>query len=433
MKVLHQIIDYLRGRGLLTQEQLADLASQGILRWDEVYSEPPEPPAEADEDSSWLRKEEIEEPAERRGARCRRGASGARVPLLRPEELCQRLREGFGGWRATLDSLVALDSSAGGWEQVTVAIRNAATDDLLASLAAALRGHSLTLACLWEALQLDGYREILSGPESHGPTGAAYRALLAAPDLSGLGRYSALVREPEVAAVVNLMRAQRRLLQACGELLRRQPDLVAAAIRRDAGVPAYWAFVLLYSARRGATGRRPWPAADEHPPRHAAPADQDWPHLWSQAVAMDGRAVTPFLVERTRLQGDRPRALGEALAGLIAEQPDKPRTVLFNYFSRVWPLDRAAGLVGWPEAQAAAVLQDFRRDLRQALSSHPATRVFLQPAAARSLDAFLAECLGSTWDQADYCFNCHRENRYVEAIRTYYGPAFDLLCPRSWN
>jgi hypothetical protein len=355
------------------------------------------------------------------------------VPSLQPEELCQRLRQRFGGWEPVLGALTALDGHSGDWQEAAVRVRNMAMLDLVDALGAALKGQALTLSSLWQLLQLDGYREVLAGTELHGPTAAAYRALLATPDFSGLGRYSALAGQLEVAAVINLMRAQRRLLEACGWLLGRHADLVAATLRRDEPEAAYWAFVLLYDARRGRPGNRPWPAAEEHPPLHAAPAEGDWPRLWSLAVTMDVRAVTPFLVERTRLQGDRPRVLGEALAGLVSALPDKPRTVLFHYFRNAWPLEKAAGSAGVPPPEAERLLQDFRRELRQALSVHAATRVFLQPAAARTLDAFLAECIGSTWDQQDYYFNSHREERYAEAIRTYYGTAFDLLCPRSWN
>jgi hypothetical protein len=429
MKVLRQMIDYLRGRGLLTQDQLQELASQGILRWEEVHNEPPAPeePSGASEDYD----EDVEEPHERRPARGRRGGAGPRTPVVPPEELCRRLRERFGLWRPVLDRLTSLAPLSEGWEEAAVDVRNADLEHLVATLAARL--HGLGLGQLWEALQLDGYREVLSGPELHGPTGAAYRALLSVPEPLGLGRYGALLRAPEVAAVVNLMQAQRRLLRACGELMRRERDLLAAALRRDSGSPAYWAFVLLYSARRGAHGRRPWPSAAEHPPLHAAPGDGDWPQLWSQAVAMDSRAVTPFLVERTRLEGERPQALGQAVGALISSLADGPRAVLYHYYALGWSLDRAAARSGWEQAGAAHLLETFRQDLRQALSANPATRVFLQPAAAGALEAFLADCLGSTWDRADYSFSCRREQHYADAIRAHFGPAFDLLCPRSWN
>src|SRR5262249_22093882 len=52
MKAVKQIIDHLRGRGLLTRAQLLELASEGFLPWEEVVddheeAEPSESPVEA--------------------------------------------------------------------------------------------------------------------------------------------------------------------------------------------------------------------------------------------------------------------------------------------------------------------------------------------------------------------------------------------------
>jgi hypothetical protein len=431
MKVLHQIIDYLRGRGLLSQEQLVELASQGILPWDEVYeARAEEVRAEVPE---WEEPEEVPEPAAR--PRARPGRAVPRVPVLGPRELCARLAAHFDTWGGPLEGLVRLGRRAGctTWTDTAVAVRNSELDQLADLLAEALQGRELGLPGLWEALEMDGYRGVLAGEEAHGPAPNAYRALLAVHDPANLGRHAVLLREPEVAAVFNLMHAQRRLLRAAGELLRRRPDLAAAALRRAGPTPVYWACVLVHSARRGTPGRRPWPSAGEHPPPRSPPDEAAWPRLWAQAVAMDPAAATPFLIERTRLHGERPRALCQTVTQLVSSLEDRAREVLFRYYQRDCAAGQVATLMGWAEADVVRVLQGFRQDLRQALSGHPATRVFLQPAPARSWEAYLTDCLRCTWDSTDYLFDPRREEKYAELLRTHYGPAFDLLCPQAWD
>jgi DNA-directed RNA polymerase specialized sigma24 family protein len=429
MKVLHQIIAYLRSRGLLPKEQLVELASQGILRWDEVYEEREREP---EEEPIWEPEEEPE-PQDRPRPRPGRGP-GPRPSVLGPRDLGQRIAERFEAWRGALDALVQLGRFAGTatWEDAAVAVRNADLFRLAEVLIAGFEARSPTLAALWQALDVDPCDGVLSGT-AFGPVGHAYRAVLAARDPAGLGRYVSLLREPEVAAACNLVQAQRRLLRACGAVLRQRPDLVAPGLRRDGAASSYWSFVLLYAARRGRPGRRPWPAGDERPPLRSAPEESAWPHLWSQAVAMDTSAVTPFLVERTRLQAERTPALSRVLENLISSLEDQPREVLYRYYHSGQSAAQVAAGTALPETDVARVLHGFRQDLRQALGAEPATRVLLQPAAARSWDAFLADCLRCTWGNVNYLFDPGREDRYREILLTHYGPAFDLLCPRGWD
>ncbi len=431
MKVLHQIIAYLRGRGLLPKEQLVELASQGILRWEEVYEErepePEEEPAREEPEEPW-------EPAGPPRRRARRGAA-PRPPALEPRELGRRIAARFDAWRGALEGLAQLGRPAGfaTWEETAVAVRNTEPDRLVEVLITALERRSPTLPALWQALDVDPCDGVLVKDTTGGQADNAYRAILAAADPAGLGRYGGLLREPEVAAACNLVQAQRRLLRACGAVLRQRPDVVATALRRDGPSPAYWAFVLLYGSRRGQPGRRPWPAGEERPPPRGAPAEGDWPHLWSQAVAMDAPAATPFLVERTRLQAERAPLLAQLLAELISSLEDRPRAVLYRYYHQGQAAADVAAGVGCTEVDVARVLHSFRQDLRQALSAHAATRVLLQPAAARSWDAFLADCLRCTWAGENYLFDPQREQKYPELFLSHYGLTFDLLCPRGWD
>lgn len=432
MKVLHQIIDYLRSRGLLTQEQLVELASQGILRWEQVY-EPPEPAAEEDVRAIGAFEDEIAEPGERAAGRGRgRGGKARRPPGISTKELCSRLASRFEEWNARLAGLAQLGD--GPWDDAAVKVRNHAPGALAEHLAGALKEQSPSLKELWEALDLDVFGEALSSAEAYGQTGHAFRVLLAARGPAGLGRYGALLHEPEVATAVNLVQAQRRIAGALGDLLHEHPDLIGGAVRRDGPSEAYWAFVLTYGARRGSPGKRPWPAADEGPPLRGAPSEGDWDRLWGHAVAMDGVAVTPFLVERTRLVTDRPQVFDQVLTELIGSLENKPREMLYRYFARKKSLAEAAEAAGMTETEARRVHQTFRQDLRQALAGHPATRVFLQPAAVRAWDAFLTDCLFCVWDkEKDYLFNSSRMKEYPALFQAHFGPAFDLLCPRSWS
>src|SRR5207249_5997268 len=120
-------------------------------------------------------------------------------------------------------------------------------------------------------------------------------------------------------------------------------------------------------------------------------------------------------------------------AGLISSLEDKPREVLYRYYHHGLAAAEVAARLGWAEVEVGRVLNAFRQDLRQALSGHPATRVLLQPAAARAWDAFLADCLRCTWGTENYLFDPRREGKYQGVFLTHYGPAFDLLCPRGWD
>jgi hypothetical protein len=116
-----------------------------------------------------------------------------------------------------------------------------------------------------------------------------------------------------------------------------------------------------------------------------------------------------------------------------APRRPRPREVLYRYYHRGQSAAQVAAGFSWPEANVARVLHGFRQDLRQALGAEAATRVLLQPAAARSWDAFLADCLRCTWGKVNCLFDPQREEKYREILLTHYGPAFDLLCPRGWD
>jgi hypothetical protein len=148
---------------------------------------------------------------------------------------------------------------------------------------------------------------------------------------------------------------------------------------------------------------------------------------------MDGPAVTPFLVERGRGQQERPRLLAAKIAALLGALEDKPREVLNQYYRCKRSVPQVTAQTGPSEAEVRRMLQGFRQDLRQSLSEDPLTRVFLQPAAARGWDAFLGDCLALALGSATYLADPQGEQQYADLLQAHFGPAFDLLCPVSWD
>lgn len=300
MKAIKQIIDYLRERGDLTFQDLKELASQGFLQWDDVFSpvlaEPaaaPSPPGSSAIDDEDL----IVRP--RAAAAKRDRVVVHKGPVLTVEELGGRLAERFEGWNRRLRGLTAIGRRLGpctSWQEASVAIRNADPEALDRALGAGLEKRSPTLKGLWQAIGQEDYRTILE-PGLVGAAAAAYRALLVATEHAQLGKHARLLKNEEVCHVMNLKTAQRLLLESCGRLLDHQPDLLATAIHRDAHPVAYWALVLVYSARRGRPGRRPKPLVTERGPLRELLDQSGWQKAWSNAAVIDRRNVPPFLAE----------------------------------------------------------------------------------------------------------------------------------------
>jgi hypothetical protein len=440
MKALHQIIDYLRRSGLLSQDQLVEFASQGILRWDQVYEDRAGGEAEDEADDwPWVTRpedEEVAEPGVRVRPRPGRRRAHHRAPVLSTEELCIRLHELSESWRQPLAGLVQVGqrlARSSTWEDAAVAVRNSPRDVLADALAAGLEAQAPTLPALWGVLDLEDHRGLVRRLGRHGPVANSYHVLLAVHDHVGLGPHAWLLREPEVAAIVNLEHARRHLLAACGEVLHTRPDVVAAALRRDGHTPGYWPLALVYTARRGKANSRPWPRAGERPPPRQPPADDDWPRRWGQALLMDRQAIPPFLVERTAQLTDRARLLAEAFKTVISALPDVPCDIAFRYYHRECSIAQVAVLLGISPDDVVRELAAFRQAIRHALSRQPALRVFLQPEPVRSLESFLADCLHWTWGVENHLFYPDLDYKLAELIRAHYGVAFDLLCPRSWD
>jgi hypothetical protein len=285
MKAIEQIITYLNARGLLSAEQLAYLERHGL--WD------------------------------RRGGGGEKGDEvhhTGRVP--EPEEVGGELAARFGAWAPALEGLLLVARRLGpcaGWREAAVTIRNAGPEDLYGAVHQGLRERGPALSALWDAVSLEAYREVLDRPVLHGPVAVAYRAILDAPEYAQLGEYAWLLKTEEVGHVFNLKQAQRQLLLACERLFSAQPGAIVLALQRDFHVLAYWAFVLLYSARREhANGPRPV----EHPPARQQPDEAGWLRVWAQTAVMDPVRLLPLLVRANARQAPGP-AEGDALRGIV--------------------------------------------------------------------------------------------------------------------
>src|SRR5688500_5275551 len=106
MKAAKQIIDYLRRRGVLSKEQLVELAAEGLLRWEEVYEDADTPDAVTDEPP--VLPDEEDETACRWRPERKRGPVVYKGPVLEVGDLRRRLNDRFDGWENQLQALVQI-------------------------------------------------------------------------------------------------------------------------------------------------------------------------------------------------------------------------------------------------------------------------------------------------------------------------------------
>jgi hypothetical protein len=313
MKAIRQIIDYLRQRGELSTGQMSDLAALGLIDWDDLAE--PETELEGPPAGTPVRFHPAAEPEEEVPSRRpagRKGHAGRRkVAGLGQRELCRRLTAFFdqaGPKLAGLVRLARLLAECDDWSSAAIAVRQATIDQVAGAIDQGLRTHALSLAELWDFLAEEGFRTALPDAELQGPVGVGYRALLAAADTANLGRHAALLHHEEVQKLFNLRMAQRQAVRAWAALYDRQPALIAQFFQREHHELAYWAMVILYTARRGKPGQYPPPGAHEDGPKRPLPGVERMYQAWAHAAFMDPLAVIPLLhVQRSR-PPDQPEA-----------------------------------------------------------------------------------------------------------------------------
>jgi HEAT repeat protein len=285
MKLVEQLVDYLRSRGALPPAELARLAGKGYIAAPEGEEVPPT--------RLWAEEHEWDDwgaaPPRRRGRR-RKGRPAGQE--LAPEELSARLAERFGDWEADLEGLVAVQSRLGpcaGWREAADGLCKRPQGELAEALASALRGGALSAGLLWGALHFEGHRAGLDGLV--GEAGNAYRALLAGRPVSELTRYAWLLRHDEPAAVYRLVRAQKALTGALRALYRSAPETV----RRSLSGTRYPHLLAVLEAARWARGGRG--RLDGSSCRYYVllPHEESWWQAWSLALQVDEAGASALL------------------------------------------------------------------------------------------------------------------------------------------
>lgn len=301
MKLVDQLIYLLRERGVLSGDQLLRLAERGFIEdeWETHDDLATRLDAEYDEARSKKKRpiwEDVDEP-DLPPRRAGRGKARA-VPVLPPEELCARLAERMPGWDEPLRPLVALAAALGpcvSWRAAAETLRRAEPADLVEVLAEALRCRAIEVGALWRLLCFDDHRRDLE--ELPGTAGHAYRALLSGAELTGLGKFAALLAFDEAATVYALVAALRVVQRTAGLLMRRAPTLFVP--RGEACPEAATLLLLLAIARQLADSTV---EADAACATVALPTGSvAWSKVWALALALEPESASPLFVRCLRV------------------------------------------------------------------------------------------------------------------------------------
>lgn len=320
MKVIGQLINYFQRQGALSPEQLDYLERHGFLArtsdddtgHDDTMLEPdarrrPVPPE--DEDSSVLRPP------------IKRGKSGAprAGQQVTAREIADWLQQQFPDWApafAGLEQLARRFSACDNWQDAMTVLRRAPDEQLQTALAQGLSRREISLAAIWESLGFDAYQEVATREGLRGPAISAYRAILAAYDVSHVTKHQWLLREVPVADIYNLLHSQRRVARLMGKVIDEDGPLVSSALRREPHRLAYWTLVIIYNALRGTSphgslthreyGPLLWLGDDlenglaivtsGEGGRRCGPEYEDWMRAWSLALMMNPNFVTSYFV-----------------------------------------------------------------------------------------------------------------------------------------
>ena len=167
-----------------------------------------------------------------------------------------------------------------------------------------------------------------------GPACRAYRKLIAARDIGAIGKYSWILKEPEIALAYAVACAQARLAQGLGHLMAiGDKAVMRALVPFDA--EAFWFLCLLLTATCAAGEGAGCRSGLIAPRAHPLPCFDDLYHLVDLALGVvegDGKAtiledashpVAAFFL--SRVQGTRPVRGQEAISALRARQRDTIR------------------------------------------------------------------------------------------------------------
>lgn len=377
MRVVDQLIGYLSGRGILSNEQLTQLSVLGFGErpnpklvgvktdwvdrewdysdWREYYDRPIlegddelDAPEELDETDLAIRSSKStrrEHAAARRQHQGHRAAGARRSGQAAPPDhdgptlgdLLDDLRlviqhhdrhrdNDLHGLIQVAQRLQPMATS----ETAPAIVRAAAPADLDRVLVEALANGKPTLESIWTSLYFRCHRHILMedapGDEPGGPIARAFRSLLKEARQNGSAiHHPQLRRYEEVGWAMDLERAQGALVLAVGRAYDQRPDVLARAIRATHDRWVYTPLVLLHSARSPRvdvvrevnTVEDLWqnnpPELHRHVPRRYLASPED-SESWGYAMAIDPLRVASFMAWFFEQQEAQKAVTAEALS-----------------------------------------------------------------------------------------------------------------------
>lgn len=259
MRVVHQLIDYFKANGVLTQQQLDYLAAERLYDPHALYYNDHDSwwwPGDDDDDlppkdtSAERAQAELERVRPRRGGK----GQGSRPQRHRIDaaEICRRLGAVCSDWNSRLSGLIALARQIGhvaDWREAALVIRNAGVPKLQSTLTATIPNRPQVLGDCFASLDVDDYQGVAAA--TSGPAVKAYRTILAATDLDGIPMGQRwLLRETAIRDVFNLIVAKRQLLAAWHALYTQYPQRLVAPLSTCKNDSGFWTFVLIYNTRR---------------------------------------------------------------------------------------------------------------------------------------------------------------------------------------
>jgi hypothetical protein len=331
MRVLRQLITLFWQRGAITPEQAHYFVEHGFARPEDLPDYQPRPQdGEADEGADKSGRaaprppslpimpdaldEAQTELAEQPETKRRRKRQLPRVPDLTPEELGERVEAILKMRAASFPALVELarpDYARRDERMAAVVVRHFDEGQFRRRLLRLVRTRPAALAHLWECVDDQPFHDLVSQEGVKGKAVRAFEAILRSCQPGQWGPGAWALQVPAVQAVVNLLAVRCRLLPAVTWLYDNHWTALAHCLQRPPRPRRSWdglgvGMVLLHNARSRLRNR---------PPRGFTLTKQlgpaGWREAWTNAVALDPVAVTPYLIH---VFGTVPDPAGEELS-----------------------------------------------------------------------------------------------------------------------
>jgi hypothetical protein len=304
MQVVHDIISYLRERGLLSSDDIQYLRQNGFLasdgQWDldehALYDADSEETGDAEPDDF---PDQFDRPR-----RVRRKQGGRKPPRdeVGARTISEAILVAWDRWwpeLVSLQSFAALVGPAQDCDVVLQSVRQAKPEALDGAVARILEHGNPPLGDLWRALSFDQYLDGIVPAGARGSATQAYCGITQGIRHNELGRYAYALRYEGFARLMALVQAQRAVLAAFGRCLAMHPQLFD---RRLFGYRCneicYWSLALAVSSL--------WGTMQASPPfRMARPSRQLADCEWSaDAFGRCARCSANLFSRRCTLQVD---------------------------------------------------------------------------------------------------------------------------------